>query len=97
MTNYDFACCDLNSDVLQPIRKKFKELSYGDKVYCIRLWRSNNMKPEDVLCEYTFKNAMMEGDSEENHKLRKALFYLTDKEPYIGFKADIHKPKKWKY
>jgi hypothetical protein len=34
---------------------------------------------------------MMEGNSEENHKLRKALFYLTDKQPYIGFKADIHK------
>jgi hypothetical protein len=34
---------------------------------------------------------MMEGNSMENHKLRIGLFYLTYKEPYIGFKADIHK------
>jgi hypothetical protein len=86
MTNYDFACCDLKSAKYKNDRKKFKELQYGDKVYCIKLWDT-----ESTLYEYTFKNAMMEGNSMENHKLRKGLFYLTDKEPYIGFKADIHK------
>ena len=91
MTNYDFACCNLKSAKFENIRKKFKELIYGDKVYCICIWRSKNMRPSDILYEYKFKNAMMEGNSIENPKLRKAIFYLTDTVPYIGFKADIHK------
>lgn len=91
MTNYEFACINLNTDCIIPIRKKFKELSYGDNVFCICLWKEPNYPPSYKVYQYTFKNAMMEGNSEENHKLRKALFYLTDKQPYIGFKADIHK------
>jgi hypothetical protein len=91
MTNYDFACCNLLQENFELHRKKFKELVYGDKVYCICIWRSKGMNPSDILYEYEFKNAMMEGNSDENPKLRKAIFYLTDTVPYIGFKADIHK------
>lgn len=91
MTNYEFACINLEANILKPIRKKFKELSYGDNVYCILLWKEPGHNQTSTIYKYTFKNAMMEGNSEENHKLRKALFYLTDKQPYIGFKADIHK------
>ena len=91
MTNYDFACCNLTTVQFKNDRKKFKELLCGDKVYCVCIWRAKNMRPTDTLYQYTFKNAMMEGDTTTNPKLRKAIFYLTDQQPYIGFKADIHK------
>ncbi len=91
MTNYDFACCDINSANFENNNKKFKELIPGDKIYCICIQGSKKSKPSNILYEYEFKNAMMEGNSVENPKLRKAMFYLTDKPPYMGFKADIHK------
>ena len=92
MTNYEFACCDLKkTQYLNNLRKKFKDLLYGDKVFCISIMQTKYQPLEITMYEYIFKNAMMEGNSDANHKLRKGIFYLTDSEPYIGFKADIHK------
>jgi hypothetical protein len=92
MTNYDFACCDLtNTTFRENLRKKFKELVYGDNVYCISIIRGRNVIPTNTLYVYKYKNAMMDNPDNTNPKRRKAIFYLTDSEPYIGFKADIHK------
>ena len=92
MTNYDFACCDLaNATFMQNLRKKFKELVYGDNIYCICIWRGRNVIPTNTLYVYKFKNAMMENQDTNNPKRRKAMFYLTETAPYIGFKADMHK------
>ena len=93
MTNYDFACCDLTSITFidENLRKKFKELVYGDKVYCITIIRGRHMIPTNTIYVYKYKNAMMDNPDDTNPKRRKAVFYLTDTQPYIGFKADIHK------
>ena len=92
MNNYDFACCDLNNTTfIENLRKKFKELVYGDYVYCICVWRGRNIIPTNTIYVYKFKNALMDNPDENNPKRRKAIFYLTEEAPFIGFKADMHK------